>query len=71
MAQLIVRNIDVRVVQALKKRAAARGHSTEAEHRALLEEVLLKSRPDFKAFLLSMPAVSFRRTRSKPRKLAL
>ncbi len=59
MAQLVVRNIDEEVVRALKLRAAERGVSTEAEHRALLREVLLgKSRAaQFKQALASMPDV--------------
>lgn len=72
MAQLIVRNIDEKVVRALKKRAADHGRSAEAEHRALLEQALLEpKRPDFKEFLLSMPPVTLRRIRSKPRKVDL
>jgi antitoxin FitA len=56
MAQLIVRNLDAAVVRALKRRAAARGRSAEAEHRALLEEALLgQERPDFKEYLKSAP----------------
>ena len=41
MAQLIVRDIDDRVAQALRLRAAANGRSVEAEHRKLLREVLI------------------------------
>ncbi len=56
MAQLIVRNVDEKVVRALKLRAAQKGHSAEAEHRALLEQALLGEAPgDFKALLLAMP----------------
>lgn len=44
MANLIVRNLDERIVQALRERAARHGHSAEAEHRAILEASLLKSR---------------------------
>lgn len=44
MANLIVRNVDDRIAQALKKRAAKHGRSAEAEHRAILEKVLLKTR---------------------------
>lgn len=36
MAQLIVRNLDEAVVEALKTRAAAHGRSAEAEHREIL-----------------------------------
>jgi plasmid stability protein len=41
MAQLIVRNVDEKVVRALKLRAAKKGRSAEAEHRELLEAALL------------------------------
>ena len=40
MAQLLVRNLDDDLVRRLKLRAAAKGHSTEAEHRAILEQAL-------------------------------
>ena len=41
MANLIVRNIDDAIVQALKQRASRHGVSAEAEHRKILEQVLL------------------------------
>lgn len=41
MAQLLVRNIPDRTVLALKERAARHGRSVEAEHRAILDEVLV------------------------------
>jgi len=41
MANLIVRNVDELIAQALIQRAAARGVSAEAEHRRILEQVLL------------------------------
>lgn len=44
MANLIVRNLDDKLVQTLKKRAAQHGRSAEAEHRAILEAALLKTR---------------------------
>ncbi len=58
MAQLIVRELEESVVRALKVRAAKNGVSAEAEHRAILREVLL-GRPSrsFKEALLSMPDV--------------
>jgi plasmid stability protein len=73
MPQLIVRNLDRRVVAALKARAASRGRSAEAEHRAILERALLGAPPaqDFKAFLRSMPAspdLVVSRSRDKSRK---
>lgn len=40
MGQLIVRNLDDDLVRRLKLRAARRGRSAEAEHRAILEEAL-------------------------------
>ncbi len=58
MAQLIVRDLEEAVVRALKLRAAKKGVSAEAEHRAILRAVLLR-RPSrsFKDALLSMPDV--------------
>ena len=44
MSSLIVRSVDDAIVQSLKVRAARHGRSMEAEHRALLAEVLLKPR---------------------------
>ena len=41
MANLIVRNIDDAIVKALKQRASRHGVSAEAEHRKILEQVLL------------------------------
>ena len=58
MANLVVRNLDQRIVNALKQRAARHGRSAEAEHRALLEALLL--RPKGKSFaeaLTAMPNV--------------
>jgi plasmid stability protein len=40
VAQLIVRNLSEDVVKALKQRASKRNHSTEQEHREILESVL-------------------------------
>lgn len=40
MAQLIVRNLDDGIVEALKARAATHGRSAEAEHRAILYAAL-------------------------------
>ncbi|MEO1400180.1 MAG: DNA-binding protein [Cyanobacteria bacterium J06635_1] len=48
MANLIVRNIDETIVKALKQRASRHGVSAEAEHRKILEQVLL--RPPKKTF---------------------
>ena len=58
MAQLIVRELEESVVRALRLRAAKKGISAEAEHRAILREVLLRrSRRSFKDALLAMPDV--------------
>lgn len=58
MAQLIVRNIEDEVVEALKIRAARNGRSAEAEHRELLRDALLKRRlRTLKDHLLRMPDV--------------
>jgi plasmid stability protein len=40
MAQLIVRDVDEALVQALRLRAAANGRSAEAEHRMILRAAL-------------------------------
>jgi plasmid stability protein len=57
MAQLVVRNVDEKLVRALKLRAARNGRSAEAEHRELLRAALLdRDRPGLKKFLQSMPA---------------
>ena len=60
MAQLVVRNIEEAVVRALRLRAAARGVSAEAEHRAILRKALLAKkgkRASFKSALVSLPDV--------------
>jgi len=57
MKQLIVRNLDEGTVLALKQRAARHGRSAEAEHRAILRDILgtEADRASFKRFLASMP----------------
>ncbi len=55
MANLVVRNLDQRIVDALKQRAVQHGRSAEAEHRALLEELLLK--PKGKSFAEVLAAI--------------
>ena len=55
MANLVVRNLNERIVVALKQRAARHGRSAEAEHRALLEEMLL--RPKGKSFAEALAAM--------------
>lgn len=58
MANLIVRNIDDKIVQTLKRRAARHGRSAEAEHRLILEQALIKTRRKTLAEVLaSMPDV--------------
>jgi plasmid stability protein len=58
MATLIVRNLDRRIVDELKKRAARHGRSAEAEHRELLGSLLLRPpRKSFTEALAEMPDV--------------
>ncbi len=58
MSNLVVRNLDPRIVDALKRRAVDHGRSAEAEHRALLEELLLHpKRKSFTEVLSKMPNV--------------
>ena len=58
MASLVVRNLDDAIVQALKERAARHQRSAEAEHRAILDHVLLQPRrKSFAQVLASMPDV--------------
>jgi len=58
MSSLIVRGVDEAVLRALKMRAVRHGRSTEAEHRALLAEVLLQPRRrPLAEVLASMPDV--------------
>jgi antitoxin FitA len=58
MSSLIVRNLDETLIKALKARAVRHHRSTEAEHRAILAEVL--SNPKRKTLaeaLLDIPNV--------------
>jgi plasmid stability protein len=59
MANLLVRNVDEKVVQQLRERAAAHGRSIEAEHRAILATVLGKKtrHKSFAEVLAGMPDV--------------
>ena len=58
MANLVVRNLDQRLVDALKQRAARHGRSAEAEHRAILAAALLLTpKKSFAEVLSSMPDV--------------
>ena len=57
MPSLVVRNIDNEIVQALKARAGEHGISAEAEHRKILELILLKpKRKSFAEALCSIPS---------------
>jgi len=49
MAQLLVRNVPLDVIDALKRRAQSHGRSAEAEHRLILEQVLTEGRGAFRA----------------------
>lgn len=58
MANLIVRNVDDSIVEALKARAGKRGTSAEAEHRRILAQALGKPRKrTFANVLARMPKV--------------
>jgi len=58
MANLIVRNVDEKLIKALKARAGRRGVSAEAEHREILAQALLKSRKrSFAEVIAAMPNV--------------
>ena len=77
MPQLIVRQIEEKVVKKLKARAGLHGVSMEEEHRQILREALLggEKKGSFKAYLLSMPDVgpdsAFERMGDQGRKLEL
>ena len=58
MAQLVVRNLDEGLVQALKKRAAKNNRSAEQEHREILKAALLgPKRRSLAAVLAAIPHV--------------
>ena len=58
MSDLIVRGVDETLVRALKARAGASGRSAEAEHRAILADVLMgPKRRTLAELLLAMPNV--------------
>lgn len=78
MPQLIVRQIEDRVVKRLKAQAGRHGVSTEEEHRCILREALLGKaarRPSFKEYLLRMPELGpdklFERNQDPGRKVEL
>lgn len=61
MAQLIVRNIEEKLVRKLRMLAAADGVSMEEEHRRILREALLThARPgkSFSDYLLEIPSAA-------------
>lgn len=58
MATLTVRNVDDKIVRALKLQADRNGISMEAEHRNLLEDALLTpQRRSFAEVIQSIPPV--------------
>ncbi|TPE46967.1 DNA-binding protein [Maribrevibacterium harenarium] len=58
MANLVVRNIDEEIVRALKAQAGLHGISAEAEHRRILEQVLLRPKKrNLAEILLNIPGV--------------
>lgn len=60
MPQLLVRQVEEKLVRKLKQRAGQHGVSMEEEHRRILREALLggsTKKPSFKEFLLSMPNI--------------
>jgi hypothetical protein len=75
VAQLLVRDLEDAVIEALRRKAAREGTSVEEAHRRLLRRALLADKPkkSFKDFLLEMPEgkALFRRRRNRPRDLSL
>ncbi len=78
MSQLIVRQIEEKVVRKLKERAGQHGISMEEEHRRILREALLekpKEKPSLKEYLLQMPDIGpdelFGREEDKGREVEL
>jgi antitoxin FitA len=55
MANLIVRNVDDAIANALKIQASKHGTSAEAEHRRILAQALL--RPQKKSFLEALSQI--------------
>jgi antitoxin FitA len=76
MAQLIVRNLDEELVNALKAQAAAHGRSAEAEHRAILYAALLgptagKTLLEWLAAMPELDEAELERQRDLPRDVEL
>lgn len=58
MSSLVVRNLDEALVLKLKQQAAKHARSAEAEHRAILEAALMRTRRrPLAAVLLEIPDV--------------
>jgi plasmid stability protein len=78
MAQLIVRNVEQKIVRRLKQRAGEHGVSMEEEHRRILRATLLgrsEKALSFKQYLREMPDVGpdevFQRDHDLGRKIEL
>ena len=77
MPQLIVRQIEAKVVKKLKEKAGEHGVSMEEEHRRILREALLGGgkKPSFKEYLQQMPDAGpdelFDRSRDMGREIEL
>jgi plasmid stability protein len=78
MAQLIVRQLEERIVKKLKEQAGLHGVSMEEQHRRILRQALLgppKTKLSLKEFLRQMPDAGpdelFERDRSQDRKVDL
>jgi plasmid stability protein len=56
MGQILIRNLDDRVIAALKRRAAAAGRSMEAEARAVLTRDTGATTPDRRTVIARMQA---------------
>lgn len=46
MGELVLRDLDERVIASLRRRAARAGRSLEEEHRAILEDVVSREGPE-------------------------
>jgi len=58
MPQLLVRDVDPKLIERLKKRAASNGRSAEAEHRLILSQALEEPQKiPFSEALRLIPAV--------------
>ncbi len=57
MAQLIVRNVDDKIAERLKKQAAKNGISMEEAHRRILQQALAPGKSSFKEMLLAIPDI--------------